>query len=139
MAPRSPCPINGLLEIVGDRWTLLILRDMMFGGKTRYSDFQNSAEGIATNILSARLAMMEAEGIIQKTKDPQDGRRHVYLLTERGISLAPVLVEMTIWGESHLKDVWIVPGLRQKLTTDRDGALLQLMQDLRHRAHLTQP
>ncbi len=131
MAPRSPCPIHGLLEIVGDRWTLLILRDLMFRGKNRYSEFQASSEGIATNILSVRLSMLETEGIVRKLPDPKDGRRQIYRLTERGISLAPVLVEMTVWGENNLPDTNIVPGLQEQLKTDRDGALDRLMQDLR--------
>ncbi len=137
MARRSSCPINGLLEIVGDRWTLLILRDLMFAGKTRYGDFRDSPEGIATNILSTRLAMLEDEGLIRKHPDPDDKRRHVYLLTERGISLAPVLVEMTVWGESNVPDAHVIPGLQDKLKDDRDGAIAALMDDIRRRSNAT--
>ena len=134
MAPRSPCPINGLLEIVGDRWTLLILRDMMFGGKRRYTEFQASPEGIATNILSARLSMLEDEGLIRKMPDPEDGRRQIYHLTDRGISLVPVLVEMTVWGEINLPGAKIIPGLQNTLREDREGALSKLMHELRRAA-----
>ena len=98
---RSSCPINILLEMVGDSWSLLIVRDMMFKECTTYNDFLNAGERIATNILSDRLQKLEASGIIAKQNDPTDARRYKYRLTERGIDLAPILVEMILWSDRY--------------------------------------
>lgn len=94
---RSDCPISRALDTVGDKWSLLILRDLMFTDKRSYGEFQASAEHIATNILAARLATLESNGIIIKTPDPEHGRRSIYRLTEKGIELLPVIVELNHW------------------------------------------
>src|SRR5882757_8833267 len=88
---RSECPLNASVEILGDRWSLLIVRDMMLRGFHSYKEFLDSYEGIATNILADRLRKLETHGIIQTTKDSSDGRKIIYLLTQKGIDLAPVL------------------------------------------------
>lgn len=95
---RSGCPINILLEMLGDTWSLLIVRDLMFFGRTTYNEFLNAGEGIATNILSDRLQKLEAANIIEKRRDSNDARKFVYRLSARGIDLAPVLVEMILWS-----------------------------------------
>ena len=89
------------LELLGDRWTLLIVRDLMVRGYKTFREFLHSGEGIATNILSDRLRKLEAGGIVCTEPDPEDGRSAHYRLTEKGISLAPVLLEMLIWGAHH--------------------------------------
>jgi DNA-binding HxlR family transcriptional regulator len=89
--------------MLGDRWSLLILRDMMLRGFSSYKEFLESYEGIATNILTDRLRKLEAYGIISSTPDPSDGRKLIYLLTAKGIDLAPVLTEMVLWAGSHEK------------------------------------
>jgi DNA-binding HxlR family transcriptional regulator len=89
------------LELLGDRWTLLIVRDLMVRGYKTFREFLHSGEGIATNILSDRLKKLEAGGILCTEPDPDDGRSAHYRLTEKGISLAPVLLEMLIWGAHH--------------------------------------
>ncbi len=89
------------LELLGDRWTLLIIRDLMVRGYTTFRQFLHSGEGIATNILSDRLRKLEAGGIVCTEPDPEDGRSSHYRLTEKGIALAPVLLEMLIWGAHH--------------------------------------
>ena len=94
---RSNCPISSALDTIGDKWSLLILRDLMFTEKRTYSKFQASDEGIATNILATRLSTSEANGIINKTPDPSNGRRSIYRLTEKGIDLLPVIVELNHW------------------------------------------
>jgi DNA-binding HxlR family transcriptional regulator len=96
---RSACPINASLEVVGDRWSLLIVRDMMFAGARAYKDFLASEEGIATNVLASRLSTLEDRGIIASTRDPDDGRRVIYRLTDKGVELAPVLMELSRWGK----------------------------------------
>lgn len=99
--PRSGCPINIALEIFGDRWSLLIVRDLMFKGRNTYKEFLEAEEGIATNILAERLQRLEATGIILKQPDPADGRKTIYQLTAKGIDLAPVLVEMILWSARY--------------------------------------
>jgi len=98
---RSSCPINVSLEIFGDRWSLLIIRDLMLRSYRTYKEFLSSDEGIATNILADRLQRLEAAGIISTSRDADDGRKVVYRLTEKGIDLAPILVELVLWSAQH--------------------------------------
>ncbi|MFI5058123.1 MAG: winged helix-turn-helix transcriptional regulator [Candidatus Acidiferrales bacterium] len=98
---RSGCPLNASVEMLGDRWSLLILRDMMLRGFRSYKEFLESYEGIATNILADRLKKLIAHGIITTEQDPSDGRRRIYLLTAKGLDLAPVLTEMVLWAAAH--------------------------------------
>ena len=102
-ARRSGCPVSISLELLGDRWSLLIIRDLMVRGLRTFKEFQESGEGIASNVLSGRLRRLEAEGIIEAEAEQSDGRRINYRLTERGIDLAPVLLELLIWGARHEK------------------------------------
>lgn len=95
---RSDCPINFALELFGDRWTFLIVRDIMFKGKKSYGEFLKSEEKIATNILADRLVLLEQEGIILKQVDPAHGSRFIYTLTEKGVELMPILIEIIIWS-----------------------------------------
>ncbi len=93
--------MNASVEMLGDRWSLLIIRDMMLRGFRTYKQFMECYEGIATNILADRLRKLVAYGIIASQKDPSDGRRVIYLLTKKGIDLAPVLTEMVLWAAAH--------------------------------------
>lgn len=95
---RSNCPVNFGLENFGDKWSLLIIRDMVFWGKRTYGEFLRSDEGIATNILAVRLASLEKEGIISKSPHPADKRKDIYSLTEKGLDLIPLLVEIVAWS-----------------------------------------
>ncbi|MGA7295699.1 MAG: helix-turn-helix domain-containing protein [Terriglobales bacterium] len=98
---RSECPLNASVEMLGDRWSLLIIRDMMLRGFRSYKDFMECYEGIATNILADRLRKLIAYGIITAEPDPGDGRKVTYRLTRKGIDLAPVLTEMVLWAAAH--------------------------------------
>ncbi len=98
---RSGCPLNASVEMLGDRWSLLILRDMMLRGFSTFKEFLSSYEGIATNILSDRLKRLIAHGIISTKEDPSDGRKLIYILTPKGLDLAPVLTEMVLWAAKH--------------------------------------
>lgn len=98
---RSGCPLNASVEMLGDRWSLLIIRDMMLGGASTYKAFLKSYEGIATNILADRLRKLVEYGIISTQPDPSDGRKVTYQLTRKGIDLAPVLTEMVLWAAAH--------------------------------------
>jgi DNA-binding HxlR family transcriptional regulator len=99
--PRSGCPVSISLEIFGDRWSLLIVRDLMVRGFRTFKQFQQSGEKIATNILADRLRKLEAAGIITAETQPADARRVNYRLTEKGIDLAPVMLELLLWGARH--------------------------------------
>jgi DNA-binding HxlR family transcriptional regulator len=98
---RSGCPLNASVEVLGDRWSLLIIRDMMLRGFRTFKEFLGSYERIATNILTDRLRKLEEHEIIRPYSDPADGRRLIYRLTEKGIDLAPVLTEMVLWAAAH--------------------------------------
>ena len=98
---RSGCPLNASVEILGDRWSLLIIRDMMLRGFRTYKEFLESYEGIATNILADRLQKLITHGIITTRRDPLDARKLIYSLTAKGIDLAPVLTEMVLWAAQH--------------------------------------
>jgi len=94
---RSQCAVSMALDAVGDKWSLLILRDLMFSAKRSYGELQASEERIATNILAARLVSLEANGLIRKETDQSDSRRYLYFLTEKGIHLLPTVVELMQW------------------------------------------
>lgn len=98
---RSDCPISITLELLGDPWSLLIVRDLMFKDRRCFKDFLEAEERIASNILADRLARLEAAGLVSKRRDPTDGRRFVYRLTRKGIDLAPLLIEMILWAASY--------------------------------------
>jgi len=98
---RSDCPLNFGLEMFGDKWTLLIIRDLMFFGKRYYGEFLESAEGISTNVLADRLAMLEKEQIIVKKKSKEHKQKLIYSLTQKGIDLVPVIMAIGLWSEQY--------------------------------------
>ena len=98
---RSDCPINFALETFGDTWSLLIIRDIVYFGKKTYSEFLESEEGMATNILASRLTHLEQQGILVKKPAEQDKRKEEYVLTEKGLDLIPVMVEMANWSAGY--------------------------------------
>jgi DNA-binding HxlR family transcriptional regulator len=102
---RSDCPLNFGLEIFGDKWSLLIIRDLMFFGKRNYNEFLASAEGISTNTLAERLNMLEKEKIIKKEKDKSHKQRFLYTLTQKGIDLAPIIINIGLWSEKYGKNL----------------------------------
>ncbi len=122
---RSDCPLNAALEVFGDRWTLLVVRDLMFGGRCSYRDFLKADEKIATNILAERLNRLEAHGIVEKQRDPEDGRKVNYQLTDKGMDLAPVIVEMIVWGARY-EDTDTAPAVIHEMTVNRDSFIAGL-------------
>jgi DNA-binding HxlR family transcriptional regulator len=100
---RSGCPLNASVEMLGDRWSLLIIRDMMLRGASTFKEFLDSYERIATNVLADRLRKLVEYKIIRTQPDPSDGRKLNYVLTRKGIDLAPVLTEMVLWAAAHEK------------------------------------
>src|SRR4030088_1846440 len=123
---RSGCPLNASVEILGDRWSLLIIRDMMLRGFRSFKEFLESYERIATNILADRLRKLEAYGIISTARDPSDGRRLIYSLTAKGIDLAPVLTEMVLWAAAHEKTG--NQALVRQMREDREAFLAAIRQ-----------
>jgi DNA-binding HxlR family transcriptional regulator len=99
---RSYCAINLALEVFGDKWSLIIIRDMMFGGKRHFRELLQSDEKIASNILTDRLAMLEREGIITKESDPEHKQKIIYSLTQRGIDLLPIITQMVAWSFKYM-------------------------------------
>ena len=97
----SGCPIDFALELFGDRWTLLVIRDLLVRRKRFFHEMMASDEGIASNILSSRLKKLERWGLIERTTDPENRRQVIYSLTSKGIDLAPVLVEIAVWSAKH--------------------------------------
>lgn len=100
---RSNCPVSCTLDVFGDKWSLLIIRDLMFFQSCTYGDFQKSEEKIATNILASRLKTLEENGILEKTTHPDSKAKVLYKLTQKGIDLLPILVEVNLWGEKYLE------------------------------------
>ncbi len=111
--------------MLGDPWTLLVVRDLMFKGSKTYGNFLSADEGIATNILADRLSRLEANGIAVKERDPADARRLIYRLTEKGIDLAPAVVELVLWSVSYEKTA-APPELIKAMRKDKAGFLAQL-------------
>ena len=124
--PRSGCPINFGLEIFGDRWSLLILRDMLMQGKRTFKEFQASEEAISSNILADRLARLETSGLISRHRVAADARQLDYLPTEAGKRLLPVLVEMAYWGATHDPATDAPASFRDAYERDRAALLAAL-------------
>jgi DNA-binding HxlR family transcriptional regulator len=132
---RSGCPLNASVEILGDRWSLLIIRDMMLRGFRGYTQFLDSYEHIATNILAHRLKKLEGYGIIATQQDRLDGRKLIYTLTKKGMDLAPVLTEMVLWAAAHEKTQ--NPDLIRQIKKDKQKFLAAVRQKwLEHSSHV---
>lgn len=101
MKKRSDCPISSSLDIWGDKWSLLIVRDLIFSMQCTYGDFLKSEEKIATNILATRLQMLESNGIITKLNHPESKAKVLYQLTQKGIDLLPIMIEIHLWADKH--------------------------------------
>lgn len=125
---RSGCPINLALELLGDTWSLLIVRDLMFKGRKTFGEFLNAEEAIASNILAERLQRLENADIVARVPDPDDARRLVYRLTERGIALAPVLVELIVWSARYERTD-APPEVVQEMRMNRARVLARIRKD----------
>lgn len=101
---RSGCPISSALDVVGDKWSLLIIRDMLVKHKKTFKEISDSDERIAPSILSARLKLLESYKLIFKTKIPENKKENIYLLTEKGIRLTPIIVEFSLWGDTNMRE-----------------------------------
>ena len=130
---RSDCPISTALDIFGDKWTLLIIRDLLFKCKQHYVEFLQSEEKIATNILADRLHILEQHGIISKSVDPAHGSRYLYHLSMKGADLLPMLIEMILWSAKYdpatAADAGFIAAARQ----DLDGLLKKIKLGLKEK------
>lgn len=121
---RSGCPVSISLDLVGDRWSLLIIRDMMVRGYRTFREFQHAGEGIATNILSDRLRRLEADGFLITEPAEDDGRSMHYHLTSKGIALAPVMLELLLWAARH-EQTGAPCGFVEKMADNREAVLAE--------------
>lgn len=132
---RSRCPFDYALEIFGDRWTLLLLRDLLFAEKHHFRDFCASEEGIATNILANRLKKLEAWDMVSRSRDPENGRQVVYHLTDKGLALTPAMLEIMRWSAKYDPDGGGSTACLRRLKKDRDGLAVELMARARRARH----
>jgi len=128
---RSSCPIASTLDILGDKWSLVIVRDMLIRGKKTYKEFSLSEEGIATGILASRLKQLESFGFITKRKLPTNKKENIYLLTEKGIDLAPIVIEITSWADKYMKAHNPEVNSYKKIIKDKDSAIHTIQQKYR--------
>lgn len=124
------CPISTTLDILGDKWTLLIIRDLMFKGKKTYGEFLQSEEKIATNILADRLLILEKAGIIKKKAFPGNRVKNLYQLTPKGIDLMPTLLEIIMWGDKYFEIPEDVHRFVGEIRKDRKGAIREISKRL---------
>jgi len=127
---RSNCPISYTMDFFGDKWTFLILRDIALKGRCFYKEFLEAGEGIATNVLSDRLKMLEVEGIIQSQKYEKLKTKKTYSLTEKGKALIPILIEIIIWGGTYDKDTEAPKEFLIKAIKDRQKVIQSFLDTL---------
>ena len=132
---RSGCPISSTLDVVGDKWSLLIIRDMLVKHKMTFKEISDSDEKIAPSILSARLKLLESYKLIFKTKVPDNKKENIYLLTEKGIRLTPIIIEFSLWGNSNMREFNEIDDI-EGLNLDKN-IVIQTIQD-RYNAMLLQ-
>ena len=127
---RSGCPISSTLDVVGDKWSLLIIRDMLVKHKKTFKEISHSDEKIAPSILSARLKLLESYKLIFKTKVPDNKKENIYLLTEKGIRLTPIIIEFSLWGETNMREFNEIDHI-EGLNSDKT-LIIQTVQDSYH-------
>jgi DNA-binding HxlR family transcriptional regulator len=128
---RSDCPLSCSLDVFGDKWSLLIIRDLMFQKKCTYNDFLKSAEGIATNILASRLKGLEENGVIEKSAHPDSKAKILYKLTQKGIDLLPIIMEVYIWADKYLTIPTDIKATIKEAKKDKDKFIKQVTKELK--------
>jgi DNA-binding HxlR family transcriptional regulator len=127
---RSECPISCSLDIWGDKWSLLIVRDLMFSKQCTYGDFLKSDEKIATNILAARLQMLDENGIIAKRDHPESKAKVLYKLTQKGIDLVPIMIEINLWAEKYFTIPADRKAMLKEVKKDKEAFIKKAKSDL---------
>ena len=129
---RSGCPINLTLEVIGDRWSLLVIRDIIFGNRRHFRELlTRSEEGISSNILADRLKTLMEQGILTRTDDPTHKQKGIYSLTEKGIELVPVIAQMAFWGRKYLPVSEELSIRAQVMEEGGDRLIADMMYELR--------
>lgn len=128
---RSNCPVSCTLDLFGDKWSLLIIRDLIFSKRCTYGDFQKSEEKIATNILASRLKALEENGIIRKSQHPESKAKVLYTITEKGIDLLPLFVEINLWGDKYFGVSDTLKSILEEIKRDKNGYILAKQAELR--------
>lgn len=128
---RSNCPISSSLDVWGDKWSLLIVRDLMFAKQCTYGDFLKSEEKIATNILAARLLMLETNGIITKEEHPESKSKVLYKLTQKGIDLFPIMVEINLWADKYSNLSPARKEMLEEVKRDKEGFIEKTLSKLK--------
>lgn len=128
---RSECPLSSSLDIWGDKWSLLIIRDLMFTKKCTYGDFLKSEEGIATNILASRLQGLEENNIIEKLDHPESKAKVLYKLTQKGIDLLPIIVEIHLWAEKYIPIPNEIKAIITEAKKDKEGFIKFMTKELK--------
>ena len=136
---RSDCPINFAVQTFGDTWSLLIIRDLMFFGKTSFGDFLSSEEHISTNILASRLSHLEDFGIVEKMPHKTDKRKDTYSLTQKGVDLLPALLEIIIWSAKYDPQTAAPKEFVAEAKTNREQLIKQIETALKQKKVLYQP
>lgn len=131
---RSDCPISCALDFIGDKWTLVVLRDLIFVRKRHFQDFLASQEKIASNILASRLKLLEGAGLVTREDDPDHARRVIYAPTDKALDLLPVLLELLLWGTKYDSRTNAPPQFLQRASSDREGLIADLRAQHRRKA-----
>lgn len=128
---RSDCPVSCSLDAWGDKWSLLIIRDLMFAKQCTYGDFLKSPEGIATNILAARLKALEENELIEKLEHPESKAKVLYRLTPKGIDLLPIMIEINLWAEKYYTIAADRKAMLKEVKKDKEGFMKAGMKELK--------
>jgi DNA-binding HxlR family transcriptional regulator len=129
---QSGCPVAYSLDVFGDKWTLVVIRDMLIEGKRHYGEFLESRERIASNILADRLKRLEDAGIVSREADPVNQSKIIYNLTPKGVELIPLLLEVVLWGTRHAAHASTPPEFVRKIKKDRAGTIREIVECLRN-------
>jgi len=127
---RSDCPVSSSLDIWGDKWSLLIIRDLMYAKECTYGDFLKAPEGIATNILASRLQVLEENKIIKKLDHPQSKAKVLYRLTKKGVDLLPIMIEINLWAEKYFPIPADRKEMLKKVKKDKSGFIKAMTKEL---------
>ncbi len=128
---RSDCPVSCSLDIWGDKWSLLIIRDLFFAKECTYGDFLKSPEGIATNILASRLQALEENQLIEKLEHPESKAKVLYRLTSKGIDLLPIMIEINLWAEKYFSIPEDRKAMLKEVKKDKEGFIKASIKELK--------
>ena len=128
---RSDCPVSSSLDVWGDKWSLLIIRDLMFAKECTYGDFLKAPEGIATNILASRLLALEENKLIEKLDHPESKAKVLYRLTGKGIDLLPVMIEINLWAEKYFSIPEDRRTMLKEVKKDKEGFIKAFTKELK--------